>query len=149
MCGIVGYNGKREAYPILIKGLKRLKYRGYDSAGVAIINDNQLLNVYRPQGETFVFASDGIIETPTVILQEFPSQSYIFRNSTYTEVPVYSFSSFRPMHQFCKITASRAVRPETLKCSDSLIIREAFSDTLLQGGKDEATGIREESVTME
>ena len=75
MCGIVGYIGKREAYPILIKGLKRLKYRGYDSAGVAIINDNQLLNVYRPQGETFVFASDGIIETPTVILQEFPSQS--------------------------------------------------------------------------
>lgn len=86
-----------------------------------------------------MFASDGIIETPTVILQEFPSQSYIFRNSTYTEVPVYSFSSFRPMHQFCKITASRAVRPETLKCSDSLIIREVFSDTLLQDGKDEAT----------
>jgi glucosamine 6-phosphate synthetase-like amidotransferase/phosphosugar isomerase protein len=70
MCGIVGYIGKREAYPILIKGLKRLKYRGYDSAGVAIINDNQLLNVYRPQGETFVFASDGIIETPTVILRQ-------------------------------------------------------------------------------
>ena len=71
MCGIVGYIGKREAYPILIKGLKRLKYRGYDSAGVAIINDNQLLNVYRPQGETFVFASDGIIETPTVSSKNF------------------------------------------------------------------------------
>ena len=78
MCGIVGYIGKREAYPILIKGLKRLKYRGYDSAGVAIINDNQLLNVYRPQGETFVFASDGIIENPkvtssvTVPIQRYP-----------------------------------------------------------------------------
>ena len=74
MCGIVGYIGKREAYPILIKGLKRLKYRGYDSAGVAIINDNQLLNVYRPQGETFVFASDGIIArlTVTVPIQRYP-----------------------------------------------------------------------------
>ena len=114
MCGIVGYIGKREAYPILIKGLKRLKYRGYDSAGVAIINDNQLLNVYRPQGETFVFASDGIIETPTVILQEFPSQSYIFRNSTYTEVPVYSFSSFRPMHQCVRKSLSNYQRIRAL-----------------------------------
>lgn len=38
MCGIVGYIGKRDAYPVLIKSMKRLEYRGYDSAGVALID---------------------------------------------------------------------------------------------------------------
>ncbi len=49
MCGIVGYIGDQAAYPILIKGLKRLEYRGYDSAGIALINGN--LNVYKSKGK--------------------------------------------------------------------------------------------------
>ena len=51
MCGIVGYIGKQDAYPILIKGLRRLEYRGYDSAGVALINEGDELNVYKTKGK--------------------------------------------------------------------------------------------------
>ena len=51
MCGIVGYIGKRQVFPILIKGLKRLEYIGYDSAGVAMINDNGDLSVYKTKGK--------------------------------------------------------------------------------------------------
>ena len=51
MCGIVGYIGKRQVFPILIKSLKRLEYRGYDSAGVAMINDNGDLSVYKTKGK--------------------------------------------------------------------------------------------------
>ncbi len=51
MCGIVGYIGKQDAYPILIKGLHRLEYRGYDSAGVALISQNGKLNVYKSKGK--------------------------------------------------------------------------------------------------
>lgn len=48
MCGIVAYIGQRQAYPVILKGLKRLEYRGYDSAGVAILNNG--LHVYKKKG---------------------------------------------------------------------------------------------------
>src|ERR687886_712039 len=49
MCGIVAYIGPKQAYPIILKGLKRLEYRGYDSAGVALLNGG--LNIYKKKGK--------------------------------------------------------------------------------------------------
>src|SRR6056297_3696683 len=50
MCGIVAYLGKKQAYPFLLKGLQRLEYRGYDSAGIALIDQGDL-NIYKKQGK--------------------------------------------------------------------------------------------------
>ena len=50
MCGIVAYIGKKKAYPIVLKGLKRLEYRGYDSAGVALLQEGKIA-IHKKQGK--------------------------------------------------------------------------------------------------
>ena len=66
MCGIVGYIGPREAYPILIQGLKRLEYRGYDSAGVALSNGR--LDIYKKMGKVSALESVADGERPQATL---------------------------------------------------------------------------------
>ena len=51
MCGIVGYIGKRQAWPVLVEGLRKLEYRGYDSAGVALVNTPGDLKIYKSVGK--------------------------------------------------------------------------------------------------
>ena len=66
MCGIVGYIGPREAYPILIQGLKRLEYRGYDSAGVALSNGR--LDIYKKMGKVSALEAVADLERPQATL---------------------------------------------------------------------------------
>ena len=50
MCGIVAYIGKKEAYPIVLKGLKRLEYRGYDSSGIALLKEGEI-KLFKKEGK--------------------------------------------------------------------------------------------------
>ena len=67
MCGIVGYLGSKKAYPILVKGLKRLEYRGYDSAGVALLNGKGI-EVFKKQGKVAQMEGSVPEETPQATL---------------------------------------------------------------------------------
>ena len=56
MCGIVGYVGKEQAAPVLLDGLSKLEYRGYDSAGIAVRNDNDDVTVIKAKGKLLALA---------------------------------------------------------------------------------------------
>ena len=88
MCGIVGYLGKGEAYPALIKGLKRLEYRGYDSAGVALISNDGALNVYKAK-----------------------TARNISKNITLT-IPAHDYPNFKPAKSFVDLMLGQAVENE-------------------------------------
>jgi glutamine---fructose-6-phosphate transaminase (isomerizing) len=113
MCGIVAYLGARNAYPVLIKGLQRLEYRGYDSAGVALMNGN--LNIYKRKGKVqnlvdfaagqnhgvpdninahphqsgngrLALVHNGIIENYALLKTALEKEGHVFKSQTDTEV---------------------------------------------------------------
>ena len=79
MCGIVGYVGSREATPIVFDGLKRLEYRGYDSAGIAVIQDGKI-SIRRDKGK--LVNLEGLIkEQLTIIFGEAKMIRFLYRHA--------------------------------------------------------------------
>ena len=96
MCGIVGYIGQNDALPILIGGLKKLEYRGYDSSGVAVIDDGKI-NVIRASGKIkaldshrFIVACAGDHLSPTTVIVDILSQEKTPLSVSATNFDIYN-----------------------------------------------------------
>jgi glutamine---fructose-6-phosphate transaminase (isomerizing) len=90
MCGIVGYIGTRNAGPILIEGLKRLEYRGYDSAGIAVLNEGHI-DIQKAVGK--LKALEAVLEgrmPEGIILSDIPDGQHtaVHRTKTPTLIPI-------------------------------------------------------------
>ena len=83
MCGIVGYLGHQEAWPIIFKGLQRLEYRGYDSAGIAIVTTSSQLEVHKSMGKVKGLSSPHGESTPVGQL----GLGHTFCRSEFTQIP--------------------------------------------------------------
>ena len=117
MCGIVGYIGKRDAFPVLIKGLRRLEYRGYDSAGVAMVNTQGELNVFKSKGKVdnlCEYCSDkdtsgtihnGIIENYADLKSKLQAKGVKFVSDTDTEVLIQLIEYIKEHKQLDLLTA--------------------------------------------
>ena len=146
MCGIVGYIGQRKAYPILIKGLKRLEYRGYDSAGVALISDNQQLNVYKAKGkvselEAFAVQKDisgniGIAHTRWATHGEPCSvKGYTFQSNTDTEVLVQLIEYIQITNQIDLLTAVQLSLQEVIGAYAVAVLDKEQPDEIIAARK--------------
>ena len=128
MCGIVGYIGQRKAYPILIKGLKRLEYRGYDSAGVALISDGIAHTRWATHGEPcsvnahphyssserLALIHNGIIENYAVLKEKLQAKGYVFKSSTDTEVLVQLIEYIQVTNHIDLLTAVQLALQEVI-----------------------------------
>ena len=73
MCGIVGYTGKRQAAPILLEGLEKLEYRGYDSAGLAVRNGSDLAEIVKATGKLYHLADKTDVPCPDAAASAIPA----------------------------------------------------------------------------
>ena len=126
MCGIVGYIGKKQAYPILIKGLKRLEYRGYDSAGVATVGiahtrwathgEPCSLNAHPhfSSSERLALIHNGIIENYATLKEKLQAKGYVFKSSTDTEVLVQLIEYIQTSNHIALLTAVQLALQEVI-----------------------------------